>query len=437
MTPICNCEHPRPRKIKGTFKDNFVCDACNLYWSPEHGSYPGVIQADTAKRILMVNVHNDFPPDPRIAREVRELSDTGHQVTVLCPFLRHHLSKAPWGKAWIERFGFGKVEHKIGMALLYLTGRNPYWALELRATLKDGYDAIHCHDLPFLGECLRAGRRFKIPVIADLHENFAELVRVTRPSFPWWQRLVMWPSLLARREIRWGRKVEAVIVVCEEAKERLLLAGVGTRTVIVRNTEPEWRMPKNSCSVETLPPSPFRICYAGAVNGHHRGLDILIGAFAQLCRNREVDAHLVIAGGGRLVEFLRKEVLRHGLSEKISLPGWVEEDELLRQMIRAHVVVIPHRKNRHTDATAPNKLFQAMMLGRPVIVSDCLPMMRIVKEARSGCVFNGSQEVLCQCLQLYQSSREQLSLDGQRGRDYAKLFCDRNTDAEVIQRVYA
>jgi glycosyltransferase involved in cell wall biosynthesis len=48
--------------------------------------------------------------------------------------------------------------------------------------------------------------------------------------------------------------------------------------------------------------------------------------------------------------------------------------------------VIPHLRNDHTDTTIPHKLFHYMVLGRPVLTTDCHPLERIVGETRCGLV---------------------------------------------------
>ena len=47
----------------------------------------------------------------------------------------------------------------------------------------------------------------------------------------------------------------------------------------------------------------------------------------------------------------------------------------------------------HTNTTVPYKLSQYMCLGLPQIVSDCVPLKRIIKESKSGIVFNASNSI--------------------------------------------
>jgi glycosyltransferase involved in cell wall biosynthesis len=56
----------------------------------------------------------------------------------------------------------------------------------------------------------------------------------------------------------------------------------------------------------------------------------------------------------------------------------------------ANVNIIPHIKNEHTDNTIPHKLFQIMMQKAPLLVSNCKPMERIVKNHEAGFVFQAS-----------------------------------------------
>jgi glycosyltransferase involved in cell wall biosynthesis len=71
----------------------------------------------------------------------------------------------------------------------------------------------------------------------------------------------------------------------------------------------------------------------------------------------------------------------------VQLVEWLPLDQVWKQITESSICVIPHRKNPHTDTTVPHKLFQYMLAGRPVIVSDCAPLERIVSDAQCGLIF--------------------------------------------------
>ena len=70
-----------------------------------------------------------------------------------------------------------------------------------------------------------------------------------------------------------------------------------------------------------------------------------------------------------------------------------------------NVGLIPHKSTPHTETTIPHKLFQYMLFGKPVVVSDCASMKRIVEETGSGLVFKaGNPEDLAEkIVSLYNS----------------------------------
>jgi glycosyltransferase involved in cell wall biosynthesis len=74
--------------------------------------------------------------------------------------------------------------------------------------------------------------------------------------------------------------------------------------------------------------------------------------------------------------------------------------ELVPSLIRlSDVCIIPHRKNPHTDTTLPHKLFQYMAMGKPVVVSDCASLRRVVEEAGCGRVFrSGDTDSLAEAI---------------------------------------
>jgi len=56
-------------------------------------------------------------------------------------------------------------------------------------------------------------------------------------------------------------------------------------------------------------------------------------------------------------------------------------------MSTADIGMLPLYRNEHMDTTLPNKLFDYMSAGLPVITSDTVPSARVVKAERAGVVF--------------------------------------------------
>jgi glycosyltransferase involved in cell wall biosynthesis len=78
---------------------------------------------------------------------------------------------------------------------------------------------------------------------------------------------------------------------------------------------------------------------------------------------------------------------------------------------------VPHLKTVHTDATIPHKLFHYMYLERPVIVSNCRPLERIVREVDAGLVYPaGEAAPLAEAILTLAANPDAAQAMAQRGR---------------------
>ena len=112
-------------------------------------------------------------------------------------------------------------------------------------------------------------------------------------------------------------------------------------------------------------------------------------------------AHLLLVGKGE-----KKEVLHHlaeesNVSSHITFKGWVDFSCVPQYIKCSSVGIIPHRSTEHTNTTIPNKIFDYMAFGLPVIASDTAPMKRIIQEEKCGVVFEADNarsfvEAVCQ-----------------------------------------
>ena len=82
----------------------------------------------------------------------------------------------------------------------------------------------------------------------------------------------------------------------------------------------------------------------------------------------------------------------------------------------ADVNTIPHKSNGHTDNTIPHKLFQTMMVGKPVLVSSSDPLKRVVTSTQAGLIFKAgsAEDMALKIKQLYQDKILQTTM-GENG----------------------
>jgi len=226
------------------------------------------------------------------------------------------------------------------------------------------------------------------PVVADLHENFPAGLQVWYTS-----RLKRMTIYNERRRVRYERdilqKVDAVIAVIEESKERLAAIGIDRdRIFVVPNTESRhWeRAPVDPVILERYR-DRFILSYVGKFSTH-RGLDVIVRAMPRL--RKEIPAVKLLLVGDRnrpYMDRLRRLVETTGVDDVVELAGWQPFGRIWSYIQASDICIVPHQRNPHTDTTIPHKIFQYMLLGKPVIVSDCPPLERVIEDAGAGLVF--------------------------------------------------
>ncbi|MFH1023602.1 MAG: glycosyltransferase family 4 protein [Planctomycetota bacterium] len=321
-----------------------------------------------------------YPPDDRVEKEMATLRAAGHVVTLFCLAREGQPAEEERDgiliRRWIPRLARPEGWEKL------LTGVDTAWRrMLLNEGAREGISALHVHDLPLALTGAVVARTLGIYSVLDLHENWPAAVRV-------WEKGASWKGLypwLYNRFWRWSwiekqavLRADAVIVVAEENRDRFLRMKIpGERFRVVTNAADLALYPEVA-----PPPAGFRVLYVGGMT-RHRGLDVLVRAFVRV-RENAPEAELVLVGEGEERPALEALVADLGMGAAVLFPGWLSKRECVVETAGSHVGVIPHRRSPHTDTTLPNKLFDYMAAGRPVVATDAAPLRRIVGETGCG-----------------------------------------------------
>jgi len=256
----------------------------------------------------------------------------------------------------------------------WLTGLSSYEYALYRALHTYPYDAYHAHDLPMLKVAWRLAQRWKAKLIYDAHELYPEIITLT----PRQRRQ------LAHLEWRFIRHADAVITVnrfiAEEMSRRY---AIPTPQVILNCAPlPAEEMEHTRLFHERLGLAPDRVVvlYQGWL-APHRGLEALV------CSARYVapSVTIVLLGFGEYWNELERLIATEGVGDRVFLVPAVPQDELLRWTAAADVGIIPYQAvDTNTLYCSPNKLFEYIAAGVPVIAND-LPFLRgIITNHRIG-----------------------------------------------------
>jgi glycosyltransferase involved in cell wall biosynthesis len=386
-----------------------------------------------------------FPPDIRVEKEARSLLKAGHEIFLLSAgkgdmpneemvegikVIRNKWPKSFPRRAW--NFFYFQV--------FFI---NTFWKKALEDIVKQyEIQAIHVHDLPLVNTGLSVTHKFKLPLIADLHENYPEAVRQSRVSVKPTQRI----SNLAFPVCRWKRierfcvqQADKVITVVEEAKQHYVNdCGIPAEKVtVVMNTEDLdyfYSLPIKEDIVREYQPY-FTISYIGGF-GPHRGIQTAISAMPKVL-HQVPNARLLLIGSGPNQAALKELVGRENVQQAVEFAGW-QPFELVPSYISAsNVCLVPHIASGHTDSTIPHKIFQCMAMGKPVVVSSAKPLERIVKETGAGLVYSsGDAEALAEALIRIYRDNELATKLGVAGKKAAGQKYDWKLESQKLEKLY-
>ena len=390
-------------------------------------------------RILMVLDH-PYPSDLRVENEARTLIEAGHEVTLLqiSPDERPEIDDHEGTRIVRRRIPRKAVDWMRGFA-----GVTPIPDWYLRRVIPQEharwpFDALHIHDLYLLGGGLRAGRALGVPVVADLHENWVEALQHYAWSTRFPGKLVVSIPTWERVERAWVQAADRLVVPIEEAADRYAALGVPRdRIAIVPNTvdltsfDAYASDPEAAAAVQ----GPFTLVYTGHIDAH-RGLDVVIEGMPALIE-AVPDARLVVVGSGITVPEHKARVAELGLGDRVAFVGRVPQPAVKSYLAAASVALVPHRKTPHTDHTIPHKLFHAMRVGTPVVVSDCVPLERIVEAEGCGSVFrSGDPADFARAAAALADSEVRREM-GERGREAVQARYNWDATAGPLLDLYA
>jgi glycosyltransferase involved in cell wall biosynthesis len=252
------------------------------------------------------------------------------------------------------------------------------WATAAAAAAPEA-DVYHGHDLTALPAAVDAARRHPgSAVIYDSHELFLDAGLEARQ--PWFVRTV-----LRRFERRLVRRVDAVITVNASIAKRLQDRYDAPPATIVRNAPP--RQPVRTTRPDLLrpaagiPPGAPVVLYHGGFQ-RDRGLELLAEAMTDA---RLEGAHLVLLGFGPLEASLQSLAAEPRFGGRIHLLPAVPLDELLERVASADVSAMPNQPRTENERlSTPNKLFESIAVGTPVVSSDFPERRAIVIDDPDG-----------------------------------------------------
>jgi glycosyltransferase involved in cell wall biosynthesis len=392
-------------------------------------------------RILKV-WDGEYPWDVRAEKVCQALTQDGHQVHMVARNRDARIGREQLAECTVHRMppwrAFGR---KFDAASQFPAFFNPRWIhLSYSVAAEESCELIVVRDLPLAPTAIFVGDLLGIPVVLDMAENYAAMIRDlwdTRAT-RFGDSLIRNPKAVEAVE-RWTlERVAHTIVVVEESRDRLIRDSGGdpAKITVVGNTPGLDRLqsPPAARAATNGAGAPLHVVYLGILE-HARGVGTAIDAVAR-CRDRGVPVRFTIIGDGRARADFEAQCARLALgAEHVRLLGFIPYKDALGIVAEADVGIIPHIATDSWNTTIPNKLFDYMAAGLCVITSDAAPAKRVVEEEGSGVSYaSGDADSLAGAMEGLWRSQDAHER-GRRGREAIRRRYHWEQDARRLGQV--
>ena len=336
----------------------------------------------TPKTILYV-LNARVPEEIRAEKICSSLAQLGHRIIILCKWSGEELSREHVDGYLISRIGRGK-------RFTTCFPGNPLWTSSIREHIREfNPDIIICREMIPMLSCTRANEGAKIPIILDMAEHYPATMREWKkyrgnPLARFLIHTLPLPDMVESHAIK---HANAIITVCEEQNQRLTkqFDYPETELFIVHNT------PKKNTFSELIP----RCSIPPVTFGHHgyftleRNLETLVLGF-DIAAKKYPNIQLLLAGTGETFEDIAQLAKTMSSTKRIHLTGAYKANNLIELYNRTDIGILPYAEQEFRQYTLPNKAFDYLACGKPIISSALRPMKRLLDETGAGIYGNCS-----------------------------------------------
>lgn len=313
------------------------------------------------------------------------------------------------------------------MKLIFEKGPLFYAEYNMRLFLFLLFHRANCllsNDLDTLLPNFWISRLKRIKLIYDSHEYFTEV-----------------PELVNRPKVQkvWKRieeyvvpKLPEMITVCKSIAD-MFHEKYGIDVHVIRNIPMRKMLPSSATREEVgLDPEKHILLLQGSGINIHRGSEELVEAMRYLD-----DCQLVIIGGGDVLPILKEKVAQNHWDEKVKFfPRMPYQKMMAITQLAELGFTLDKDTNLNYRFSLPNKLFDYIQAGVPVVASHLVEIERIVRNYNIGTfVENHDPQSIAETIENALNDKDSLALWKQNLTIAARELCWENEE-KVLLDIY-
>jgi glycosyltransferase involved in cell wall biosynthesis len=339
-------------------------------------------------------LYGDLTYDSRVQREARTLATAGYEVTIVCLAARmpadfpanvqvvirrpSESAVLPGSENPFFAAGSGRIaaiRGRLAWLRSYIRNLRAWGRLAVEAA--PFVDVWHAHDLTGLAAVAPNVPR-GVRIVYDSHELFLDTGTALRLPAPV-------RAVLRAYERRLVSRASAVVTVNDSLAAILRRRFKHETVVAIHNCPDRWSPPAERSTIARdvagVPEDAPVVLYHGALSAN-RGVEQLMEA---LLVPDLLHTHLILMGFGEQREALVRSATEARWKDRVHVLEPVPPSELLAWVSSADIGAMPIQPStRNLRLSTPNKLFECLAAGIPVVVSDFPAMRKIVSDNPGG-----------------------------------------------------
>lgn len=310
----------------------------------------------------------DVNPDSRVEKETYSLKQKGHNVHIIgwdrssnhAPVDGYVTSFGQ--KTSITRFGI-KGEYGAGGKNTIIWFKFQFFMFRWLLVNRKRYECIHACDFNTAFTGFIVAKILNKKIVYDIFDYFVDSYAVPYKL----------KELIRKIDELIIHKADAVIVCTEQRIEQINFHGDITKVYVIHNSP----MEINGGDYASYDGEKLRIVYVGVLQPD-RYLKELLEVVA-----KHDDYELHIGGFGLLEPFVLDMAKRY---DNIKYYGKISYDQTLELEKTANVLTALYKYNEAHKYAAPNKFYEALMLGKPLIMAKNTGVDNVVSDNKIGIV---------------------------------------------------
>lgn len=398
-------------------------------------------------KILYIHQYFCTPDEPGGTRSYwisRELVKRGHQVTVITSTKKSHPEPCRVKIDGIEVVYVKNSYNNYMSALQKIYSFLNFVRQAIRAAVKeDGVDIVYATSTPltigYVAMRLKAKRKWPyVFEVRDLWPEFPIQIGAIK------NKLAIW--YLRRLERHIYERSEHVVALSPGMQEGVIAAGTPKeKTSMIPNMSKPDKFFPHEPNMEIakqfgIDLTKFNVIHFGSM-GVANGLKYIIDA-AKVLQDRGIDdVNFIFMGGGATEPKLKKMVEELGL-KNVQFLGSHPMDTLAEVVNLCDASITSFLNLPILQTNSPNKLFDSLSAGKPIIVNSAGWTKDLVEKENCGFYVDPEKPAeLAEMLRYYKDNKDTLKLWGENARRLSVEVFDKSIlsakVADVIEAAYA